>query len=124
MQHKTYNKHNKSDNAFINYHKSKIPKDNHPMMAFRHITNNLPLALKPIVHVSNTYGSTVTIMLLLCKGLCQWISNIADIWYSAYSNIASVDNLPDEMISSENVFGSLVRYGFLSLCYCAIVVTI
>ena len=94
------------------------------MMDFGHIINNLPLALKPIIHVSNTYGSTMAIMLMLCKGICQWISNSADCWYSAYSNIVSVDNLPDEMISSENMFGSLVRSGFLSLCYWAIVVTI
>ncbi|WP_248792906.1 hypothetical protein, partial [Escherichia coli] len=58
-----------------------------PDWLFGHNTNNLPLALKPIIHVSNTDEPTMAIMLLLRKGLCQRITNVAIYRNPAYPYI-------------------------------------
>ncbi|KAK8682710.1 hypothetical protein V6N13_055087 [Hibiscus sabdariffa] len=73
-------------------------------------SNNLPLALRPITHLSNTECLSVTIMLLLCQRLRQGINNVVIRVYLSDSHISS-----DEMEVLKNVFGFLMRFGFLCL---------
>ena len=76
------------------------------MIDLVHITNNLPLALGPINIVSNTHGPSMTLMLRLW--LSQWISNIIICSYSAYLDVSSLNDLSNEMIAPEYMFGSLM----------------
>lgn len=86
-------------------------------------SNNLPLTLVPIGHNLNTHWSSVNIKLLLSKRLCQWISHILQGWNSTNLYIFFI-NISNEMEASKYVFGSLVRFRFLSLHDRSIVVTI
>src|SRR3954465_14124436 len=63
-------------------------------------------------------------MLALRKRLRQWVSNVIIGWYSANLHITSIDDLSNEVKTSEYVFGSLVRSRLLSLRDGSIVVTI
>ena len=78
------------------------------MIDLVHITNNLPLVLGQINIVSNTHGPNMTLMLRLWKRLSQRISNIIICRYSAYLDISPLNDLSDEMITPEYVFGSLM----------------
>ncbi|KAK8557952.1 hypothetical protein V6N12_010175 [Hibiscus sabdariffa] len=81
-------------------------------------SNNLPLALRPITHVSNTECLSVTILLLLCQRLLQRINNVVIRVYLSYSHISS-----DEMETLKYVFGSSMRSRFLCLRNGSIVFT-
>src|SRR3954471_12783033 len=63
-------------------------------------------------------------MLALRKRLRQWVSNVIIGWYSANLHITSIDDLSNEVKTSEYVFGSLMRSRLLSLRDGSIVVTI
>ncbi|KAL4379237.1 hypothetical protein GQ457_02G024220 [Hibiscus cannabinus] len=97
---------------------------NHLMIGLWAYSNNLPLALRPITHISNVEWLSVTIMLLLCQRLRQGICNIVIGVYFAYFHISSINDLSNEMEASKNVFISLMRYGFICLRNGSIVVTI
>ena len=86
-----------------------VPK----VLASRAYTNNLPLALEPIRHTLNTHRSSMAIMLLLRKRLCQWVSYIVKCRYFAYFHT-----------TPKYVIGSSVRSRLLSLCDSTIVITI
>ncbi|KAK8985141.1 hypothetical protein V6N11_011980 [Hibiscus sabdariffa] len=66
----------------------------------------------------------VTIVLLLCQRLCQGICDVVVRVFFTYLHISSIYDLPDEMEAPKNVFGSLMRSGFLCLRNGSIVVTI
>ncbi|KAK8985061.1 hypothetical protein V6N11_076753 [Hibiscus sabdariffa] len=68
--------------------------------------------------------NSVTIVLLLCQRLRQGISDVVVRVYFTYLHISSIYDLPDEMEAPKNVFGSLMRSGFLCLRNCSNVVTI
>ncbi|KAK8562190.1 hypothetical protein V6N12_049237 [Hibiscus sabdariffa] len=55
----------------------------------------------------------------LRQGICDVVVNV----YFTYLHISSVYDLPDEMEAPKNVFGSLMRSGFLCLRNGSIVVT-
>ncbi|KAK8685870.1 hypothetical protein V6N13_124903 [Hibiscus sabdariffa] len=63
-------------------------------------------------------------MLLLCQRLRQGIRNVVICVYFAYFHMSSIYDLSYEMEASKNVFGSLMRSGFLCLRNGSIVVTI
>ena len=63
-------------------------------------------------------------MLLLHQRLCQWVSDVTVNWYSSYLHISCINDLMDEMEEPKYMFGSLVRFRFLSLCNGSIVITI
>ncbi|KAK8557922.1 hypothetical protein V6N13_008748 [Hibiscus sabdariffa] len=63
-------------------------------------------------------------MLLLCQRLRQGISDVVICVYLAYFHISSIYDLSYEMEAPKNVFGSLMRSGFLCLRNGSIVVTI
>ncbi|KAK8663006.1 hypothetical protein V6N13_024887 [Hibiscus sabdariffa] len=56
--------------------------------------------------------------------LRQGINDVVVRVYFTYFQISSIYDLPDEMEAPKNVFGSLMRSGFLCLRNCSIVVTI
>ncbi|KAK8672058.1 hypothetical protein V6N13_110434 [Hibiscus sabdariffa] len=56
----------------------------------------------------------------LRQGICDVVVRV----HFTYLHISSVYNLPDEMEAPKNVFGSLMRSGFLCLHNGSIVVTI
>ncbi|KAL4364181.1 hypothetical protein GQ457_04G021280 [Hibiscus cannabinus] len=66
----------------------------------------------------------VTIVLLLCQRLPQGISDVVVCVYFAYLHISLIYDLTAEMEVPKNVFGSLMRSGFLCLCNGSIVVKI
>ncbi|KAK9008825.1 hypothetical protein V6N11_080303 [Hibiscus sabdariffa] len=66
----------------------------------------------------------VTIVLLLCQRLRQGICDVVVCVYFTYLHISSVYDLPDEMEAPKNLFGSLMRSGFVCLRNGSIVVTI
>ena len=78
------------------------------MIDLVHITNNLPLVLGQINIVSNTHGPNMTLMLRLWKRLSQWISNIIICRYSAYLYVSPLNDLSNELVTPEYVFGSLI----------------
>ena len=86
-----------------------VPK----VLASRAYTNNLPLALEPIRHTPYAHWSSMTIMLLLRKRLCQWVNYIVKCRYFTYFRT-----------TPKYVFGSLVRSRLLSLCDSTIVIII
>ena len=80
--------------------------------------------LKPIAFVSHTFGKFMKIVLLLGKWLRQEIGCILTSGHFLYLSIISANDISDNVVSSEYVFGPLMRPWFLSLCYGSIVVTI
>ncbi|KAK8670845.1 hypothetical protein V6N13_037459 [Hibiscus sabdariffa] len=63
-------------------------------------------------------------MLLLCQRLRQGINDVVICVYLAYFHISSIYDLSHEMEAPKNVFGSLMRSGFLCLRNGSIVVTV
>ena len=110
-------------NAFYSYKIGTRCKYNHPMIGLWAYTNNLPLALRPITYISNTKWFSVTIMLLLCQSLRQGIGDVVVRVYFTYFHISSFYDLSYEMEASKNMFGSLMRPGFLCLRNGSIVIT-
>ena len=74
----------------------------------RAYTNNLPLALVPIRHSPKTEGPNMTLMLWPSQLLGQRISYIVLSRNLAYLHISSLDDLSNEMVSPEYMFGFLV----------------
>ena len=69
------------------------------VLASRAYTNNLPLALEPIRHTPYAHWSSMAIMLLLRKRLCQWVSYIVKCRYFTYFHISSIYYLSNEVIT-------------------------
>lgn len=96
-----------------------------PILASRaHISNNLPLVLKPIGYKSKSHLLKVGFDLLLAQWLCQWVCHIICGVDSLDLNVTFLKVIADEMISPLNVLGLLVRPRLLSKGYGAIVVAI
>lgn len=83
----------------------------------RAFTNTLMLALEPLKNIAIIHRSSMTIMLLSRKRLCEWLNNIVKCGCYIYLHIPSFDYLLNEVISSKCVFGSPVRSRLLTLCY-------
>ncbi|PNG28910.1 hypothetical protein A1395_31535 [Pseudomonas protegens] len=66
----------------------------------------------------------MTLMLKLWEWLCQWICDIIIGIYFANFNISTLNNFSNEMEMPENMFGSLMRSRFLSLCNGSCIITI
>ena len=74
----------------------------------RAYTNNLPLALVPIMHNPKTKRPDTTIKSGSRQLLGQWICNITLAWNLANFDVSSANDLSDEMIPSEYMFGFLM----------------
>ena len=89
-----------------------------------HKTNILPLALEPITHVLNVHGIYMLIELSLIQCLRERISYIMICGDPFNLHSLSTDDLPDQVVAPENMFGSLMRPWFLGLCNSPIVIRI
>ena len=67
-------------------------------------TSNLPLALVPIMHNPKTEGSNISFMFRSSQLFGQWICNIVISRNLANLDIASLDDLANEMVPPEYVF--------------------
>ena len=74
----------------------------------RAYTNNLPLALVPIMYNPKTKRLDMTIKSGSSQLLGQWICNITLAWNLPNFDIPSVNDLSDEMIPPEYMFGFLM----------------
>ena len=74
----------------------------------RAYTNNLPLAVVPIMHNRKTKRPDMTIKSGSHQLLGQWICNITLAWNLANLDIPSVKDLSDEMIPPEYMFGFMM----------------
>lgn len=91
-------------------------------MASRAYINNLSLVLEEIRHNPNNHRSSMAILLLLHKRLCQLVNNIVNCLHSAYLHISSIYYLSLDVISPRYVFRLLVRSRLLSMCDGTIVI--
>ena len=74
----------------------------------RAYTNNLLLALVPIMHNPKTKRPNMTVKLRPSQLLGQRISNVTLSWNLAYLHTSSIDDLSNQMESPEYALGSLV----------------
>ena len=81
-----------------------------PILASRaHISNNLPLVLKPIGYKSKSHLLKVGFDLLLAQWLCKWIHHIICGVDSLDLDVTLLEVIVDEVVSPLNVLGFLVR---------------
>ena len=71
-------------------------------------TNNLPLALVPIMHNPKTEGSNISFMFRSNKLLGEWICFIVISRNLANLHISFLDNLSNEMVLLKYMLGSLM----------------
>ena len=71
----------------------------------RAYTNNLPLALVSIMHNLKTKTPDMTIKSWSSQLLGQWICNVTLAWNLANFDVSSVNDLSNEMIPPEYIFG-------------------
>ena len=88
------------------------------------LSNNLPLDLKSITFLSNNISTYVIVKLLFWKWLSQRINNVLINGHFLYDYIMPTNDLSNQVVTSEYVFGSLMRPWFLCLSNGSIVITI
>ena len=87
-------------------------------------SNNLPLELKPITFISKYHGEYMRVKLLLRKWLSQRIIDILISGHLFCDCITPINDFSNQVVSSEYVFGPLMRSWFLCLGSGSIVITI
>ena len=81
-----------------------------PILTSRaHISNNLPLVLKPIGYKSKSHLLKVGFDLLLAQRLCKWVYHIIYGVDSLDLDITLLEVIVDEVVSPLNMLGFLVR---------------
>ena len=96
-----------------------------PILASRaHISNNLPLVLKPIGYKSKSHLLKVGFDLLLAQRLCKQVCHIIYGVDSLDLDITLLEVIVDKVVSLLNVLEFLVRPRLLSKGYGAIIVAV
>ena len=80
-----------------------------PILASRaHISNKLPLDLKPIGYKSKSHLLKVGFDLLLAQRLCKWVYRIVCGVDSIDLDVTLLEVIADEVVSPLNVLGFLI----------------
>ena len=96
-----------------------------PILASRaHISNNLPLILKPIGYKSKFHLLKMGSDLLLAQRLFKWVCHIICGVDSLDIDIILLEVIADEVVSPLNVLESLMRPRLLSKGYGTIIVAV
>ena len=96
-----------------------------PILASRaHISNNLPLILKPIGYKSKSHLLKVGFDLLLAQQLCEWVNRIICGVNSLDLDVILLEVIADEVVSPLDVLGFLMRPQLLSKGYGTIIVVV
>ena len=80
-----------------------------------HISQQLPLVLKPLGIVSNTHLRLVVVELLHRNCFSEWVGQVLLPVDLLKIDVTSIQNLSDEMVAAQNMLRPLVSLWFLHL---------